>query len=181
MASPTWWTWAWARSSNWWWTGKPVVLQSMGSKRVGHDWMTELNWIIYNIHFSQVSSGKKIIFPFMHKIWNLKRCNFLNQSRWPGPSEGGSMVLLQGPLNMSQAYKGVKVTLVPSIWEVNRSLARNNAQQVGSGVFPDPFSGESLTCQNKAKPTASRVVDESWGFYRNESSVIHTCQSWWEN
>jgi len=26
-------------------TGKPGVLQSMGSQRVRHDWMTELNWI----------------------------------------------------------------------------------------------------------------------------------------
>ena len=25
-----------------WWTGKPGVLQSMGSQRVGHDWVTEL-------------------------------------------------------------------------------------------------------------------------------------------
>ena len=29
---------------SWWWTGKPGVLQSMGSWRVGHDWVTELNW-----------------------------------------------------------------------------------------------------------------------------------------
>ena len=29
---------------SWWWTGKPGVLQSMGSRRVGHDWATELNW-----------------------------------------------------------------------------------------------------------------------------------------
>ena len=27
----------------WWWTGRPGVLQSMGSQRVGHDWATELN------------------------------------------------------------------------------------------------------------------------------------------
>ena len=26
-----------------WWTGRPCVLQSMGSQRVGHDWATELN------------------------------------------------------------------------------------------------------------------------------------------
>ena len=26
-----------------WWTGRPGVLQSMGSQRVGHDWATELN------------------------------------------------------------------------------------------------------------------------------------------
>ena len=39
---PTWWTWVWASSGSWWWTGRPGVLQSMGSQRVGHDWATEL-------------------------------------------------------------------------------------------------------------------------------------------
>ena len=28
----------------WWWTGRPGVLQFMGSQRVKHDWVTELNW-----------------------------------------------------------------------------------------------------------------------------------------
>ena len=28
----------------WWWTGRPGMLQSMGSQRVRHDWATELNW-----------------------------------------------------------------------------------------------------------------------------------------
>ena len=37
-------TWVWIGSGSWWWTGKPGVLQSMGSQRVGHDWATELNW-----------------------------------------------------------------------------------------------------------------------------------------
>ena len=44
MASPTRWTWVWASSRSWWWTGRPVVLQSMGSQRVRHDWVTELDW-----------------------------------------------------------------------------------------------------------------------------------------
>ena len=30
-------------SKSWWWTGKPGMLQSLGSQRVGHDWVTELN------------------------------------------------------------------------------------------------------------------------------------------
>ena len=40
MASPTWWTWVWASSRSWWWTGRPGLLQSMGSQRVGQDWVT---------------------------------------------------------------------------------------------------------------------------------------------
>ena len=44
MASPTQWTWVWASSGSWWWTGRSGVLQSMGLQRVGHDWATELNW-----------------------------------------------------------------------------------------------------------------------------------------
>ena len=44
MASPTPWTWVWVNSGSWWWTGRPGVLQFMGSQRVGHDWATELNW-----------------------------------------------------------------------------------------------------------------------------------------
>ena len=54
MASPTLWIWVWVSSGSWWWTGKPGILQSMGSQRVGHNWMTELNWT-YN---------KKIFFIF---------------------------------------------------------------------------------------------------------------------
>ena len=36
--------WVWASSGSWWWTGRPGVLQSMESQRVGHNWVTELNW-----------------------------------------------------------------------------------------------------------------------------------------
>ena len=42
MASLPQWTWVWVSSGTWWRTGKPGVLQSMGSQRVRHDWATEL-------------------------------------------------------------------------------------------------------------------------------------------
>ena len=45
MASLTQWTWVWVNFGSWWWTGKPGMLQSMGLKKVRHDWVTELNWI----------------------------------------------------------------------------------------------------------------------------------------
>ena len=54
MASLTPWTWVWASSGSWWWTGKPGVLQSMGSQRVGHDWATELNWTELNAYMFKI-------------------------------------------------------------------------------------------------------------------------------
>ena len=45
MALPTRWTWVWVSFGSWWCTGKPGVLQSMGSQRVGHNWATKLNWV----------------------------------------------------------------------------------------------------------------------------------------
>ena len=47
MASFTWWTWVWTSFGSWWWTGKPGVLQCMGSQRVRHDLATEMNWFIW--------------------------------------------------------------------------------------------------------------------------------------
>ena len=41
MASPTQWTRVWVNSGSWWWTGKPGVLQFIGSQRVGYNWVNE--------------------------------------------------------------------------------------------------------------------------------------------
>ena len=43
MASPTPWTWVWASSESWWWTGKPGMLQSMNWTWL-RDWS---DWLIY--------------------------------------------------------------------------------------------------------------------------------------
>ena len=44
MASLTQWPWVWVSFGSYWWTGRPGVLQFMGSQRVRHNWATELNW-----------------------------------------------------------------------------------------------------------------------------------------
>ena len=54
MASRTRWTWVWVNSGRWWWTGRPGVLQFMGSQRVRHDWATELNWTVLISHASNI-------------------------------------------------------------------------------------------------------------------------------
>ena len=57
MSSPTRWTWVWVNSGCWWWTGRHGVLWFMGSQRVGHDWVTELNW---------PDSGTPYFVPFVY-------------------------------------------------------------------------------------------------------------------
>ena len=47
LTSPTRWTWVWASSRSWWFTGKPGMLQSMGVAK-GQTWLrdwTKLNWL----------------------------------------------------------------------------------------------------------------------------------------
>ena len=53
-----WWTWVWASSRSWWWTGKPGVLQSMGSQSQTQlsDW-TELNWLYHEGSHRQYING----------------------------------------------------------------------------------------------------------------------------
>ena len=57
MASPTQWTWVWASSRSWWWAGKPGVLQSAESQRIGHNWTTELT----NYELSTFVPSRKLV------------------------------------------------------------------------------------------------------------------------
>ena len=68
MASPTQWTWIWASSGNWWWTGKPGMLQSMGSQRIRHDWMTELTEMHLFLWLSNIALYiyvPQLLYPFI--------------------------------------------------------------------------------------------------------------------
>ena len=69
MASPTWWTWVWVNSGRWWWRGRPGVLRFMGSQRIGHDWVTELNW---TEHFLCIRHSARI---FRCYLFNLSKIN----------------------------------------------------------------------------------------------------------
>ena len=78
MASPIWWTWVWASSGNWWWTGKPGVLQSMGLQRVWHDWAAELN--LYRKFSSETGFSFLFIFKYNFIRVSLLPCGLF--SRW---------------------------------------------------------------------------------------------------
>ena len=55
MASLTWWTWVWASSRIWWWTGKPGVLQSVGSQ----SWKWLSNWTELKVALNNRKVQKK--------------------------------------------------------------------------------------------------------------------------
>ena len=59
MASLTQWTWVWTKSGRWWRTGKPSMLQSVGSQTVWHDWVTEKQQPSCFFHTSFFSSVYK--------------------------------------------------------------------------------------------------------------------------
>jgi len=59
MASVTRWTWVWASSGSWWWTGKPGVLQSMGLQ--SRTWLSE--WIELNVYLN--------LFPALNSLCNI--------------------------------------------------------------------------------------------------------------
>ena len=88
MASLTQWTWVWVGSGSWCWSGRPGMLQLMGSQKIGHDWATELNWtnlgkgslrgfILFLSYFS--NSFIKVLF-MCHTIYPFKQFNSLEYS-----------------------------------------------------------------------------------------------------
>ena len=58
-SSLTWSTWVWASFGSWWWTGKPGVLQSMGSQRVRYNRVTKPNWCCFLPGINWVLKRKK--------------------------------------------------------------------------------------------------------------------------
>ena len=90
MASLTLWTWVWANSGSWWWTGKPGGLHPMGSQRIGHDWATELNWKFLKTYFTKhlfLIVFHEIGFKEADTVWfynPLRRYHTLGAKRKPG-------------------------------------------------------------------------------------------------
>ena len=83
MASRTRWPWVWASSRSWWWTGRPCVLQPMGSQRVRHDWPTEMNWNEENINYrSYYKQDICFITWVQNKKSNFSYCSWKIPAYW---------------------------------------------------------------------------------------------------
>ena len=92
MVSLMQWTRTWANSKRWWGTGRPGVLQAVGSQRVRHDWATEQQFtVILIILFEFPSLNLKYIQFNITKALRYHFCNstyfviaaFPNYGMWP--------------------------------------------------------------------------------------------------
>ena len=111
------WTWTWANLGRWWETGRPGILQSMGSKRVGHDWATERQ----QQNKIETDNKNRIHPEFQHSTFNLSRqyfkllhacCWRYALASWPHPCSASFTVPFSFQNN----------------WDLLITLAPNNTQ-----------------------------------------------------
>ena len=136
MASLTQWTWVWVDSGSWWWTGRPGVLQFMGSQRVRHAWATELNWtesklsenVFSPFFWKQAASLKLPVFKpsvcsFERAILGKLADKDFGQAPW-GPSYllGTAGISLQAVwivlLELFELFEKCSFTLEKNLWEM---------------------------------------------------------------
>ena len=145
MASLTQWTWIWASSRSWWWTGKPGMLQSMGSQRVGHDWGTELKPLLPTWNIT-LKAGLSTPFTDLLLCQNFSPTTLFNGRRSLSqspdlriPWEFGYTGFLFGPrVSLKRNFPGLcqSIRLAPSLFNpmylgfhLGRSLGHNTLLQ----------------------------------------------------
>ena len=151
MASPTRWTWVWASSGSWWWTGKPGMLQSMGLQGVGHDWATELNWpLIWVRKETQRTSCRKtvslvtwlkssLLLPLAHQNGTFSYL-FLPET-WNCRVEDHPELPQQLPTQTSQ------LNFYISLWEpVNKELTAIKSRCLTGALFTESTDGFMFVC-----------------------------------
>ena len=102
----------WVSSGSWWRTGKPGVLQSMGSQRVRHNWATELNWTELSDwgHTHCLQKFFDLMGPCYSLVWSslclfcLEFVEFLGYSWNYTVSYGNSIIIFQLPFPMFQFW-----------------------------------------------------------------------------
>ena len=109
--------WVWVNSGSWGWIGRPGVLRFMGSQRVGHNWVTELNWDqgFSTLTIDQNSPEQGIFFVLFHLTW-MPRPH-------PRPSKSKSLEVAPG---ISIFQTSQIISACSQGWE---SLAQNLATQ----------------------------------------------------
>ena len=116
MASPTRWTWVWANSSSWWWTGKRSVLQSMGLQ----SWTWRRDW-------TELPAQSALHFPpplgmcYWHKLKSPRmQCTYKFPAPFPGLMAYVSMMVRRWDWGASYPMWGACLVWI-SYWHYGRS------------------------------------------------------------
>ena len=133
MVSPTQWTWVWVSSSSWWWTGRPSMLWFMGSQRVGYDWVSELNWIL----FDHPQHMTLFIFSFSRNTLSLGFFGTNIHSWFSSCISITSKSCPTWPLNISTLLKSSLFSFYVS--SLNLTHALNCVSYISRKVFPTPI------------------------------------------
>ena len=133
MASPTQWTWVWASSGSWWWTGKPV-------HRIAKSWTwvserTELNWRMRTeVREVKNCSGPVhpcCLGPGLVLGWSMDHCLQLCSGRKEGMGRWGTGDSVKGRRGPTTGHKETwmdkSCECSPRLW------AAANAGPVGRG------------------------------------------------
>ena len=157
MASPTRWTWIWVNSWSW-----PGVLRFMGSQRVGHDWVTELNWTELMM-FEKKNSWKDKTMQYLlveQILWGYEFLDFYFQDKHcVSHSVGtdslqphGLFATYQAPLSMEFSRK--------ESWGWLLCHSTGDLSTPGIKLWSPEFQADSLLSEAQGKHIFRRIVYE---------------------
>ena len=141
MASLTQRTWLWARSGSWWWTGKPGMLQSMGSQIVRDNWVTELtelmSFLTQFLDWAPWDQRLDLIHLFISSIQK----NIVGTQRCFGKKWGNKSTLSSSYLDKGEAHLGAMVSCRSTVqWMYRTPVKPSGNTGIASPTFrPLPF------------------------------------------
>ena len=148
MASPTQWTWVWVDSGSWWWTGRPGVLQFMGSRRVRHNWATELNWseALGNGNFRRSPGGSNLQPDLRQLPWSLDAQCLLADLCYP---DSPLSLPCLPKSRITQQFPPITTTILcfPRFlcpWDSSGKNTRVGCHFLLQGIFPNQESNPGL-------------------------------------
>ena len=137
----------WVNSGSWWWTGRPGVLQFMGSQKVGRDWATELNW--YGNKMDNLEEMHRSLEKF-----NLPRLNKEEIEIMNNLSTEIEAMIKNLPKNKSPGPDGFIGEFYQTFREELMPILLKHFQKIAEqGTFPNSFYKATVTLIPKPKTT----------------------------
>ena len=153
MASLTRWTWVWVNSGSWWWTGRPDVLQFMGSQRVGHDWATWLNWTERYVKLRQNKGRKTVAYrqggEQNRRGWGGRRMSWrrlrgLGWQTWGGDGQRTDCLGTTEYVRIFQRLGSLQVHILSSLADKSKVIWENLEQTTQRKLTGDWYDGSKF-------------------------------------